>query len=157
MNQGWLIAVTMNRVPEKFPFANGETIWESVAASFVPRLLWPDKPEAGGKANLKRFWGFDLKGFSMNIGPIGEAYANFNTTGGIIYMFFYGLFFNLILSTILKLAEKRPTLILWLPFLFMYTITVESDLLITMNSLLKGVFFTWIVFRLFRSLYHIEL
>ncbi|HEY4207254.1 MAG TPA: hypothetical protein VGM31_10595, partial [Puia sp.] len=123
LNQGWLIAVTMDRVPRLHPFANGETIWQSVAASLVPRLVWPDKPEAGGHTNLKRFWGFESRGFSMNIGPIGEAYANFDKTGGIIYMFFYGLFFNLILFKILKLAEKRPTIILWLPFLFMYTIT----------------------------------
>jgi len=157
LNQGWLIAVTMDRVPSRHPFANGETIWQSVAASLVPRLLWPDKPEAGGKANLKRFWGFDLRGFSMNIGPIGEAYANFDEVGGCIYMFFYGLFFNLILFTILRLAERRPTMILWLPFLFMYTITVESDLLLTMNFILKGVFFTWIVFRLFKALFKIEL
>src|SRR6185437_7936000 len=132
-NQGWLVARTMNHVPSDYPFANGETIWESVAASFVPRVLWPDKPEAGGKANLKRFWGFDINGFSMNIGPIGEAYASFGERGAIVYMFFYGLFFNFMLTVILRLAEKTPTLILWLPYLFMYSITVEADLLITMN------------------------
>src|SRR4029077_16358391 len=74
LNQGWLVATTMYNVPDKHPYAYGETIWQSVAASFVPRFIWPDKPEAGGKANLKRFWGFNLVGYSMNIGPIGEAY-----------------------------------------------------------------------------------
>ncbi|MBS1975669.1 MAG: hypothetical protein JST13_15080, partial [Bacteroidetes bacterium] len=97
-NQGWLAAYTMKMVPERYPFANGETIWQSVLASFVPRFLWPDKPESGGKANLKRFWGYDIKGYSMNIGPSGEAYANFGVMGGIIYMFFYGLFFNFFLT-----------------------------------------------------------
>ena len=157
LNQGWLVAVTMDRVPRLFPYANGETIGESVAASFVPRFLWPDKPEAGGKANLKRFWGFEIRNFSMNIGPIGEAYANFGEQGGIIYMFFYGLFFNFMLAMTLRLAEKTPTLILWLPFLFMYTITVESDLLMTMNSVMKATLFTWIVFKVFKSGFHIQL
>jgi hypothetical protein len=157
MNQGWLVAVTMDKVPQKFPFADGETIWESVAASFVPRFLWKDKPEAGGKANLKRFWGYDIHGYSMGLGPLGEGYANFDRIGGIIYMFFYGLFFNLVLSIILKFSEKRPTLILWLPFLFFYAVVLETDLVTTMNSLVKGVFFTWLVFRFFRIAFRIDL
>jgi hypothetical protein len=157
MNQGWLIAVTMKKVPEKYPFAYGETIWQSVAASIVPRFLWPNKPEVGGKYNLKRFWGFDIHGYSMNIGPLGEAYGNFGVFGGIIYMFFYGLIFNLILSWILKIAERRPTIILWLPFLFFYSISIETDMLSTLGFLIKAGFFTWIVFRFFHIAYRIEL
>jgi hypothetical protein len=156
-NQGWLAANTMKMVPAKHPFADGETIWQSILASIVPRFLWPDKPEAGGKANLKRFWGYNIKGYSMNIGPEGEAYANFGVTGGIIYMFFYGVFFNLLLSIILNLASKRPTLILWLPFLFLYVISVETDLLTTMNAIIKTSVFTLIIFRLFKSLFKIDL
>jgi hypothetical protein len=157
MNQGWLVATTMYKVPDKHPFANGETIWQSVLASFVPRFAWPDKPESGGKANLWRFWGVKLKGYSTNIGPVGEAYGNFGVLGGAIYMFFYGLFFNLILSRILKLSETRPTLILWLPYLFLYTVNVETDLVTTMNSIVKGVFFVWVMYKGFKSLFNIEL
>ena len=157
MNQGWLVATTMDRVPSRFEFAYGETIWQSIAAAIVPRFLWPDKPEAGGKANLKRFWGFDLVGFSMNIGPLGEAYANFDVMGGIIFMLFYGLFFNIVLSIVIRMSEKRPTIILWVPFLFFYAIGVETDLLTTMGSLLKGMFFTWVIFRAFRIAFRIDL
>jgi hypothetical protein len=157
LNQGWLIAVTMDRVPKNYSFANGETIWQSVAASIVPRFLWPDKPETGGHSNIKRFWGIDLRSVSMNLGPIGEAYANFDRMGGIIYMFFYGLFLNFILSVVLKLADRRPTLVLWLPVLFLYAVVVEGDLLMVMNWLLKGAFFTWLVFSIFRNFFRIEL
>jgi hypothetical protein len=122
---------------------------EAMAASIVPRFLWPDKPEAGGKANLKRFWGFNLVGFSTNIGTLGEAYANFDRIGGIVYLFFYGLIFNLGLSLILKRSERRPTLILWLPFLFFTAIAVETDLLTTMGALVKSAIFAWIVFAFF--------
>jgi hypothetical protein len=157
MNQGWLVAITMNEVPKKFPFANGETVWQSVAATIVPRILWPDKPEVGGKANLKRFWGYDIKGYSMNIGTLGEAYGNFDVTGGIVFMFFYGLFFNIVLSVILKVAERRPTVVLWLPFLFFYAIGIETDLLTTMGWLIKGVFFTWVTFKVFQIGFRIDL
>ncbi len=147
----------MDRVPKNFSFANGQTILTSVAASIVPRFLWPDKPETGGRDNIKRFWGIDLGSVSMNLGPIGEAYANFDRTGGIIYMFFYGLFLNFILSMILKLADRRPTLVLWLPVLFLYAVVVEGDLLMVMNWLLKGTLFVWIVFKIFRNFFRIEL
>jgi len=157
MNQGWLVAMTMNKVPRKYDFAYGETIATSVAAAIIPRFIWPNKPEAGGKANLKRFWGYNLVGYSMNIGPLGEAYANFDRFGGIIYMFFYGLFFNLVLSLILRYSEKRPTIVLWVPFLFYYAIGVETDLLSTMGSLIKGLIFTWIVFKLFRIAFRLDL
>jgi hypothetical protein len=157
MNQGWLVAETIYQVPNRHPFAYGETIWQSIAATFVPRFLWPDKPESGGKANLKRFWGFNLVGWSTNIGPLGEAYANFDRVGGIIYMLFYGLFFNLVLSLILKAAERRPTIILWIPFLFFNVVTVESDLLTTMGALLKSLFFMWLVLKIFSKAFRIEL
>ncbi len=149
MNQGWLVAVTMKRVPERFSFSYGESIAQSIAATIVPRFLWPDKPDVGGKANLKRFWGFNLAGYSMNLGPLGEGYANFDKLGGIIYMFFYGLFFNFMMTSIIKFSEKRPTIILWLPFLFFYSISVETDLLTTMGALVKGLIFTWIIYKVF--------
>jgi len=157
MNQGWLVAETMKLVPSSHPFGNGEPLAAAVAASVVPRFVWPDKPEAGGKANLKRFWGYDLVGWSTNIGTLGEAYANFDRNGGLAYMFFYGLFFNLMLSTILKMAEKRPTLVLWLPFLFFSVINVETDLLSTMGALVKSLIFMWIVFRVFQSAFDMDL
>jgi hypothetical protein len=157
MNQGWLVAVTMKMVPERYPFGNIENVGANVASTIVPRFIWPDKPEAGGKANLKRFWGFKLSGYSMNLGPLGEAYANFDITGGIFYMFLYGLFFNFVLSYLLKFSEKRPSIILWLPFLLFYAISVETDLVTTMGSLMKGIFFTWLVFKAYRIGFRIDL
>ncbi len=151
MNQGLLIARTMRYVPERFPYANGETIVKSIAATVVPRFLWPDKPQAGGKYNLKRFWGYEIRGYSMNIGPIGEAYGNFGKWGGIVYMFFYGLFFNLVLSLLLKRSEKRPTLLCWIPFLFLNAIAVETDLLTTMSSLITALIFMLILMWVFKN------
>ncbi len=157
MNQGWLVAVTMKMVPERYPFGDIENVGKTIVATIVPRFVWPDKPEAGGKANLKRFWGFKLTGYSMNLGPLGEAYANFDRTGGIVYMFLYGLMFNFILSYLLKFSEKRPSIVLWLPFLLFYAISVESDLVTTMGSLMKGMIFTWIVFKVYQIGFRIDI
>jgi len=157
MNQGWLVAFTMKRVPKAHPFAYGETIVTSIEAAILPRFIWEDKPNAGGKHNLLRFWGFVIYGVSMNIGPLGEAYGNFDVTGGIIYMFFYGLFFNYMFARILKYSEKRPTIVLWLPFLFFYSVQMETDILSTMGALVKGLIFMWFVFQFFRIAVKIDL
>jgi hypothetical protein len=157
MNQGWLIALTMKRVPAHLPFAYGETIVTSVEAAILPRFIWEDKPNAGGKHNLLRFWGYTIYGVSMNIGPLGEAYGNFDVTGGIIFMFFYGLFFNYMFSKILKYSEKRATIVLWLPFLFFYSVQMETDLLTTMGALVKGLIFTWFVFKFYHIAFRIDL
>lgn len=137
MNQGWLVAKTMYNVPRYHPYGNGTTIYESILAAFVPRLLWPNKPEAGGKANLKRFWGMEISGYSMNIGVIGEAYANFGRKGGIAFMFLYGLVLNMFLGLILKMVKMYPTILLWFPILFLYPVGTETDLLSTINPLVK--------------------
>jgi hypothetical protein len=157
MNQGWLIATTMDRVPKRYDYANGETIALSVAAAFIPRVFWPDKPEAGGKYNLKRFWGYDLVGYSMNIGPIGEAYANFGVRGGIFFMFFYGLFFNMVLTWLLKRSESSPSVLCWIPFLFSYAVVVETDILTTVGSIVTSLMFMLLFGWLFKAIFKVKL
>jgi len=54
-NQGMIVSKVMEYVPRYAPFAEGETVYNSVFATFVPRFLWPDKPTAGGHQNMLRF------------------------------------------------------------------------------------------------------
>ncbi|TWI81391.1 hypothetical protein IQ13_2409 [Lacibacter cauensis] len=142
-NQGMIIGKVMDHVPARAPFANGETIFTSLAASFVPRLLWPNKPIAGGKVNMERFTGFVIDGYSMNISPLGEAYGNFDVEGGIVFMFFYGLFFALVITMLLQIGKKRPTILLWIPVLFLNSVQIETDILMCVNSMIKSLLFVW--------------
>ncbi|MFY7840592.1 MAG: hypothetical protein ACOVP7_09975 [Lacibacter sp.] len=145
-NQGMIVGKVMDYVPNRAPFAEGETIFKSLAASFVPRFLWPDKPTSGGHENMLRFTGFDIQGYSMNISPLGEAYANYGTEGGIFFMLFYGLFFSLLIVLLMSFVKKRPTLILWFPVLFLNSIQMETDILMCINSLIKNMIFVGICF-----------
>lgn len=145
-NQGMIVGKVMVHVPAIEPFAEGETIFTSLAASFVPRLLWPDKPKSGGHANMLRFTGFRIEGYSMNVSPMGEAYANFGVTGGIAFMFVYGLFFSLVIVLLLNIIVKRPTLILWFPVLFLNSVQMETDVLMCVNSLIKNLLFVGFCF-----------
>jgi hypothetical protein len=147
MNQGYLIARAMDYVPRVEPFANGETIIRTIGAIIVPRFLWPDKMESGGSENLARFLGIKRKlNYSMNIGPYGEAYGNFGSDNGVLFLFVFSLFLSFLFKKFLTKCLKRPTLILWGPLLFYYMLSIETDILSTLNSFVKGAIFVAIVF-----------
>lgn len=156
-NQGQIISNVLYSVPARFPYAEGETIATSLAASIIPRVIWPDKPEAGGAYNFKRFLGITLRGWSANLSPFGEAWGNFGKTGGIIFMFFFGLLFNYFFYVLLKIAVKYPSLILWFPYLFFYAVSIENDVLTMVNSFSKAAIFTYLVYRTFPKIFKLRI
>lgn len=157
MNQGMIVSRVMGYIPEKKPFADGETILNSTFSTFVPRIFWPDKPIAGGKYNMQRFTGMEVEGYSMNVGVIGEAYGNFGKNGGVVFMFVYGVFFNLIFYFLIGLLKKNPTLILWVPFIFVNAVQAETDTLMTINSTIKNILFVGLLYWSFKRYLKIKL
>jgi len=134
MNQGRLISETMNYVPHVVPHTNGEVLLYFVYP-FIPRFIWRGKPITGGAANIERFTRFiHSSTSSSNISPFGEAYVNFGRVGGIFFMFFFGLLFNFCFHKICRLAEKKPSILLWLPCLFVGCLTLETDVLTIWGS-----------------------
>ncbi len=149
-NQGFNVALVMRRIPRVQPYDGGNRLALSFAASLVPRVLWPNKPEAGGKFNMRYYAGVELRGWSTNVGPLGEAYGSFGVTGGIIFMFFLGLFIRWCYKMVFKLSLVNPLLILWIPVLFyQVTYSAESDTLQILNSLFKSALFIWILYKVF--------
>jgi len=138
----------MRRIPAVQPFDNGDRLLTVFASALVPRFLWPDKPEAGGVFNMKYYAGYTLKGWSTNIGPLGEAYGSFGVTGGIIYMLLLGFGIRWVYLKFFSVSNKVVLLICWLPVLFYFTISsAETDSLQIMNSILKSAFFIWLLYK----------
>ena len=157
MNQALHISLTMNHVPRVKPFANGETVFLGMVYTLIPRIIWPSKPETG-RGMYERFTGVTLlPGTAMNIGPIGEAYANFGRIGGVIHMFFYGLLFKYIFISIMKLARTRPTILLWIPLIFLQSLKVETDFTTTLNHTLKACIFAFIIFGIAQQVFDTKL
>lgn len=142
LNQGFNVSLVMRRVPGQVDHDNGKYIMINFLSAFVPRFLWADKPEAGGKFNMKHYVGITLRGWSTNIGPLGEAYGAFGRSKGIIYMFAVGLFIRFCFSRVLRISKKIPVILFWIPVIFYQaTYSAETDTLQIMNSLIKsGVF-----------------
>jgi len=119
----------------------------------VPRFMWADKPMAGGAANMQYYAGYTIKGYTVNIGPLGEAYGSFGVTGGIIFMMVLGAFIRFAYGAVFRLAGRFPLLVFWLPVLF-YQVTYsgENDTLQILNSLMKSAFFIWLLYKAFPQL-----
>jgi len=156
-NQGALIAGVIKYIPAKQPYADGTTINRAVAGAIVPRVIWPSKPQTGGRDNIQRFLGEETSETSYNISPLGEGYGNYGRYGLLLFMFVYGAFFKLVFQKVLDLAHRRPSLVLWIPLLFLGAVRVETDLLSTFGSLFKGVLFLVIVFALFDKVLKVKL
>ncbi|MBS1659716.1 MAG: hypothetical protein JST68_01560 [Bacteroidetes bacterium] len=157
-NQGFNVALVMRRFPQVKPFDNGYNIAVSIASAFVPRLFWPDKPEAGGKFNMEYYTGFYISGWSTNVGPLGEAYGSFGQWGGILYMIFVGFFIRWCYRKALSVSKKIPLILFWFPVLFYQTTySGETDSLQIFNSLIKAGFFIWLLYKLIPTWFVLKL
>ena len=152
LNTGWIVSKVMEHTPKREPFTNGELLKQDLVNVFLPRFLFPDKASIGGKQNQEKFTRFTgrrlVGGTTMRIGAFSDAYVNFGVIGGWICMFVLGLLFNIILSVMFKLSTKKPIYLLWIPFVFAYTIRM-SDLQVILNFAFKGLVFMLIVNYLF--------
>ncbi|MBK7410252.1 MAG: hypothetical protein IPJ40_20660 [Saprospirales bacterium] len=157
-NQGYHVAMAMQHTPAVEPYARGETIGKAMLGALVPRLLWRDKPIAGGHEMYARFAGQRLS-YSANLGPLGEAYVNFGPRGAVATMLLFGFLLGAWYAGITRLATRHwPALLLWLPFLFAPLLSLETDFATVLNHGVKAMVFTGVVFfgvqvggKLFRS------
>jgi hypothetical protein len=147
-NQGFNVSLVMHRFPENVPFDDGSKLLVNIASSLVPRVFWPNKPEAGGRVNMEYYAGLTIVGWSTNVGPLGEAYASFGPRGGVIIMILLGVFIRYAYSRFFKLSSKIPLLLFWLPVMFYQTTYAgETDTLQILNSILKSALFIWLLHR----------
>jgi len=157
LNQGLLISKVLYYIPQQQPYVGSGPITSAIIGGFVPRLLWPDKPESGGRANMLRYTGIKLQKVSMNVAPIGEAYGSFGPFGGIVFMFFLGFFFRWSFNKIMVTANTHPTLLLWVPSIYVLVVVVETDVLTIFNALTKSVLLVWVMYKVFKSVLKIQL
>jgi hypothetical protein len=145
INQGWIISRIMQLTPSSIPHAEGETVVVAIKASLVPRILFPDKPIAGGKANFEKYTRFYLQSStSMGISLLGEAYINFGYYGAWVFMFMFGLISSFVIQQIFKLAAKYPTIWLWFPLVMLHFVKAETELLVQLNFLVKSIIMVYL-------------
>ena len=138
-NQGWIIDRVLQHVPDREPFAHGETIVSAFKASLLPRFLAPNKQMAGGKVFMARFADYALsEDTSMNLGFAGEMYANFGYWGGIFGCGIYALLLALTFRWIILRVSTSP---LWWAFWIYgahWALKAETDVGSVLNYMVKA-------------------
>jgi hypothetical protein len=142
INQGFIITNIMKRVPDVEPFSNGEEMNQILEAAFLPRVLAPNKLQAGDRVLFERYSGIHLReGTSMGLGSLGDAYLNYGIIGGSIFMFVLGLSYSFMLNYFDKQSKKnQPILLLFIPLIVYYPIRPDCELQTIMGHFVKTTF-----------------
>ncbi len=93
LNQNILIGRAVKQHESyEIPFEDGRTIINS-AVAWIPRVIWPDKPTAGGSDFVTKHTGRRFaKGTSIAVGHVFEFYVNFGTLGVFVGFVLLGVF-----------------------------------------------------------------
>jgi hypothetical protein len=117
MNHARIVEHVIVTVPEVEPYAKGETLWQGVLNIFKIRIFAPEKTRVGGKSSFTRFTQHELtRVTSMDIGILGEAYANFGFRGGLLYIAAFMVAFGMLWRIIYVRFSKAPLGFVWIPY-----------------------------------------
>ena len=87
-------AATVFNVPEFRPYGSGEMLFDSVRNALMPRFLFPNKPVIDDSVIAAKVTGLHIsgqeRGTSINVGVIGELYADMGPYLMLIAMFVFG-------------------------------------------------------------------
>ncbi|MGN6196273.1 MAG: hypothetical protein ACTHOB_15140 [Ginsengibacter sp.] len=146
INQGFIVTNIMNTVPEKVPFENGKELMKILEAAFLPRIIAPDKLQAGDRTIFMKYSRIPLApGTSMALGAMGDGYINFGVMGGCIFMFFLGLAFSEVLNGFYRFSKFFPFLLLFTPLVFYYPIRPDCELQTSLGHLVKSCFLIYMM------------
>lgn len=154
INQGFIVTNAMKWVPEKEPFAGGAELYKILEAAFLPRIIAPNKLKAGDNEFVYQYTGIRLRqGTSMSISALGDGYVNFGTFGGCIFMFLFGLCFNIVLNGFQRFSKYFPVILLFTPLVFYYPIRPDTALQTGLGHLVKASFLLWMMIIFWRNGY----
>jgi hypothetical protein len=157
INQGYIITNIMNTVPDKVPFQNGDELKLILEAAILPRILAPDKLNAGDRTIFMKYSNIPvIEGTSMGLSSMGDAYINFGIIGGCLFMFFYGVMFNLILNMIYLNSVKYPILILFSSVIFYYPIRPDCELQTILGHLFKSTFIVFVIINIWSNTFRVK-
>jgi hypothetical protein len=146
INQGFILTNIMKTVPEQVPFENGKELMKILEAAFLPRIIAPNKLNAGDRTIFMKYSHIPIRpGTSMALGAMGDGYVNFGIIGGCIFMFFLGLGFSEVLNRFYKFSKAFPFLLLFTPLVFYYPIRPDCELQTSLGHLVKSCFLIYMM------------
>jgi hypothetical protein len=139
LTQGWHLAVTLQWVPDRVPFEQGQEMLSDIVSSVLPRLFFSDKKIVGAQDKFYKYTGHKLqRGTSMTIGVLGDFYINYGYWGSFIMLFIFGGLIAIMLRYFIRrYVFTDPINIIWIPFLLNYLVRANNDFYMVFNNLVK--------------------
>lgn len=157
INQGFIITNIMTTVPSQVPFSNGAELKQIVESAVLPRILAPNKLNAGDRELFTKYSGIQIEsGTSMALSSLGDAYLNFGTFGGCIFMFFLGLLYSEVLKALNRKSAKFPLILVFTPLIFYYPIRPDCELQTILGHLVKSCFLVYVLFTFRKDIFRIN-
>ncbi|HAN66165.1 MAG TPA: hypothetical protein DCQ34_07860 [Chitinophagaceae bacterium] len=151
INQGYIVTNIMKHVPAKEPHANGQELMVFMEAPILPRIIAPNKLNAGDREFFMKYSGMRIaRGTSMGLSSVGDGYINFGTIGGAIFMLIYGMFFSEVLRLYKRFSKYFSILILFTPLVFYYPIRPDCELQTILGHLFKASFLIIFIFQVWK-------
>ncbi len=152
INQGWVLASTLDNVPRIVGHTNGALTVGYFYAALVPRLFDEDKIKSGGHEYVERYAGINVGGStSIALGLFTDAYLEFGQFGAIIYTFLFGLLYGYILNQFFVRSKQYPILILFAVLVFVFPMRPDCETVTALNHLFKTTFFLIIIIYFFKK------
>ena len=157
INQGFIITNIMTNVPDRVDYSRGSELYKLLEAAFLPRIIAPNKLNAGDRVLFTKYSGIPLSiGTSMGLSSVGDAYINFGIFGGCVFMFVLGLFYSEVLNTFHKFRNFYPSLILFVPLVFYYPIRPDCELQTILGHLVKSCFLIFLMIQIWNHQFKIN-
>ncbi len=154
INQGFIITNIMANIPAKVPFAKGEELMQVIEAAVLPRIIAPNKLNAGDREFFMKWSGMRIaKGTSMGLSSVGDAYINFGMAGGAVFMLLYGMFFSEVLKAFKYFSRSIPVLILFTSLVFYYPIRPDCELQTILGHLIKSCFLIFVMLQIWKPVF----
>ena len=151
INQGFIITNIMANIPARMPFAKGEELAQILEAAIMPRILAPNKLNAGDREFFMKWSGMRIAaGTSMGLSSVGDAYINFGMVGGSIFMLLYGMFFSEVLKSFNHFGKSFPILILFTSLVFYFPIRPDCELQTILGHLIKSCFLIFVMIQIWK-------
>jgi hypothetical protein len=146
-----LLADVIIRTPREIPYWGGET-YLSLVGSFVPRVLWPDKPTKElGQAFGHRYSyiGPNDLGTALNLPILVEFYVNFGILGVILGMCVVGIIYCTIERFVNQAGQDTLQSLVGVVILIPLA-NIESDFSLGFGGLILNGAALWLVLRTIR-------
>jgi hypothetical protein len=157
INQGWILASTMDNVPSNESHTYGALTSKYVYSAFMPRFLAPDKLRAGDQNIFNKYSGHSIyDDTAMGLGILTDAYVEFGENLALIYVFLFGLMYGYILNKFLVISKNYPILILFSILAFIYPMRPDCETQTALGHLFKTIMLLFLIFSLFKKTFKLD-